>query len=71
MTQTIQIDGIMCPHCEARIKQALEQTDGITNAVVSHETGTAVVALSKEIPAEEFETIINNLGYKFVSVSDK
>jgi len=71
MTQTIRIEGIMCPHCEARIKQALMQTDGITNAVVSHETGTAVVELSKEIAPETFEQLINNLGYKFVSVSDK
>lgn len=71
MTQTIHIEGIMCPHCEARIKEALEQTDGIKKATVSHETGTAIVELSKEIAPEAFEELINSLGYKFVSVGSK
>ena len=67
MTKTIHAEGIMCPHCEARIKQALEQLDGVKQAVVSHEKGTAVVELSKEIENEKFEALINELGYKFIS----
>lgn len=67
MTKTIRAEGIMCPHCEARIKQALEQLDGVEQAVVSHEKGTAVVELSKEIENEKFEALINELGYKFIS----
>ncbi len=68
MTKTIHAEGIMCPHCEARIKQALEQFDGVESAVVSHEKGTAVVRLSEEIENGKFETLINELGYKFVSI---
>ncbi|MDO4952268.1 MAG: heavy metal translocating P-type ATPase [Synergistaceae bacterium] len=67
MTKTIHAEGIMCPHCEARIKQALEQLDGVKQAVVSHEKGTAVVELSKEIENGKFEAVINELGYKFIS----
>ena len=68
MTKTIHAEGIMCPHCEARIKQALEQLDGVESAVVSHEKGTAAVQLSKEIENGKFEALINELGYKFVSI---
>ncbi len=68
MTKTIYAEGIMCPHCEARIKQALEQLDGVESAVVSHEKGTAEVKLSKEVENEKFEALINELGYKFVSI---
>ena len=43
MTTTLKIEGMMCPHCEARVKKALEALDGVESAVVSHEAGTAVV----------------------------
>ena len=43
MSTTLKIEGMMCPHCEARVKKALEALDGVESAVVSHETGTAVV----------------------------
>ncbi len=43
MTTTLKIEGMMCPHCEARVKKALEALDGVDSAVVSHEAGTAVV----------------------------
>ena len=43
MKTTLKIEGMMCPHCEARVKKALEALDGVESAVVSHETGTAVV----------------------------
>lgn len=68
MTKTIHAEGIMCPHCEARIKQALEQTDGVENAVVSHEKGTAVISLSKDISDDIFAALINGLGYKFINI---
>ena len=43
MTRTLKIEGMMCAHCEARVKKALEALDGVESAVVSHEAGTAVV----------------------------
>ena len=52
MTKTLKIEGMMCPHCEARVKKALEALDGVESAVVSHEKGTAVVTGSAD-----FETM--------------
>ena len=52
MTTTLKIEGMMCPHCEARVKKALEALDGVESAVVSHESGTAVVTGSAD-----FETM--------------
>ena len=52
MTTTLKIEGMMCPHCEARVKKALEALDGVESAVVSHEAGTAVVT-----GAADFETM--------------
>ena len=49
MTKTLHIEGMMCPHCEARVKKALEAVDGVVSAAVSHTAGTAVVALSKPV----------------------
>ena len=43
MSITLKIEGMMCPHCEARVKKALEAVEGVDSAVVSHEAGTAVV----------------------------
>lgn len=49
MTKTMKIEGMMCPHCEARVKKALEAIDGVESAVASHTEGTAVVTLSKDV----------------------
>ena len=49
MTKTMTIEGMMCPHCEATVKKALEALDGVTSAEVSHEKGTAVVDLSADV----------------------
>ena len=46
MTKTIQIEGMMCPHCEATVKKALEALDMVASAEVSHKDGTAVVTLT-------------------------
>lgn len=52
MEKTMKIEGMMCGHCEARVKKVLEGIEGVTEAVVSHESGTAVVKMDKEIAAE-------------------
>ncbi len=49
MTKTLLVEGMMCPHCEARVKKALEAVDGVSEAVASHEKGTAVVTLSHPV----------------------
>jgi Cu2+-exporting ATPase len=49
MTKTIKIQGMMCQHCEATVKKALESLDGVSEAVVSHESGTAVVTMDAEV----------------------
>lgn len=49
MTKTIHIEGMMCAHCEATVKKALEALDGVQSAAVSHEAGTAVVTLNAPV----------------------
>ena len=66
MTRTLKIEGMMCSHCEAHIKGALEKIDGVTSAVTSHEKGTAVIELSKDVPEELFKAAITEAGYKYL-----
>ena len=49
MTKSIHIEGMMCAHCEATVKKALEALDGVESAAVSHEAGTALVTLSAPV----------------------
>ncbi len=64
MTKTLKIEGMMCPHCEARVKKALEAVEGVESAVVSHEKGTAVVTgnvdfetLKKAVEAQDYKVL--------------
>ena len=68
MTKTVKIEGMMCAHCEANVKNTLEALDGVTGAEVSHETGSAVITLSKEVDDSVIEKAINDKGYKFIKV---
>lgn len=63
MTTTLKINGMMCPHCEATVKTALESIDGVTSAEVSHESGTAVVTLSKEVSENVLKKAVVDKGY--------
>ena len=69
MTETVNIKGMMCGHCEATVKKALESIDGITSATVSHDSGTAVIELSKEVPEETIRQAITDKDFEFVSIS--
>ncbi len=62
MTTTLKIEGMMCPHCEARVKKALEALDGVESAVVSHEAGTAVVTGSADF--ETMKAAVEAADYK-------
>ena len=68
MEKTLVIEGMMCPHCSGRVKEALEANDAIADAVVSHETGTAVVTLAAEISDEALAQIVVDAGYKVIEV---
>ena len=66
MEKTIRIEGMMCAHCEARVKKCLEELDGVETAAVSHEKGTAVVTLSKDVSEETLKSAVEAQGYKVV-----
>ncbi|MBP3249544.1 MAG: heavy metal translocating P-type ATPase [Ruminococcus sp.] len=63
--KTIRIKGMMCPHCEARVKSALEELPFVEEAVPSHEAGNAVVTLSGELSEKEVKAAIEKAGYKY------
>ena len=68
MEKTLKIEGMMCPHCEARVKKLLEELPEVTAADVSHKKGTAVVSLGADISDEALAKVITDNGYKVVSV---
>ena len=69
MTKTITIKGMMCGHCEAHVKKALEAIDGVESAVASHEAGTAVVTLSKDVDDKVLSDAVTAEDYEVVSIS--
>ena len=67
MKKTLHVEGMMCGHCEARVKKALEALPEVTEAVVSHEAGTAVVTLSAEVPDDVLKKAVEDQDYKVTS----
>ncbi|MBE6886773.1 MAG: heavy metal translocating P-type ATPase, partial [Ruminococcaceae bacterium] len=63
MTVTLKINGMMCPHCEGRVKQVLEGIAGVTAAEVSHKAGTAVVTLGEQIDISVLKNAVTDAGY--------
>lgn len=68
MKETVKIKGMMCGHCEMAVKKALEALDGVEKAEVSHETGTAVLTLSKEIPDADIKKAVEDKDYTFEGI---
>ena len=68
MTKTLKIEGMMCGHCEARVKKTLEAIDGIENAVPDHNANTAVITLSKDVSVDVIKAAIEAQDYKFLGV---
>lgn len=68
MTKTMKIEGMMCGHCEATVKKALEAIDGVNSAEVSHEAGTAVVELSGEVQDRVLQKAVEDKDYKVLSI---
>ena len=68
MKKTVKIEGMMCPHCEARVKKLLEELPFVESADVSHKTGEAILALSGEMDEATVRKTIEDNGYKVISV---
>jgi Cu2+-exporting ATPase len=68
MKKTLHVEGMMCCHCEARVKKALEALPEVHEAVVSHETGTAVVTLSADVANETLKKAVEDQDYKVTGI---
>ena len=68
MTKTMKIEGMMCGHCEATVKKVLEGLDQVSEAVVSHEAGTAVVTLTSDVDNEVLKKAVEDRDYKVISI---
>ncbi|MBQ7038951.1 MAG: heavy metal translocating P-type ATPase, partial [Clostridia bacterium] len=66
MEKIMKIEGMMCPHCEAHVKKALEAIDGVEEATPSHEKNQAVLKLSKEVSAEILKKAVEDAGYTVI-----
>ena len=71
MTKTMKIEGMMCGHCEARVKKCLEALAEVSQAVVSHENGTAVVTLSGEVSEDVLKKAVEDQDYMVVSIQSR
>ena len=68
MIKTLKIEGMMCGHCEMHTKNALEALDDVAKAEVSHETGTAVVTLEKDVADDILTQAVTDAGYKVIDI---
>ena len=68
MTKTIKIEGMMCRHCEAAVKKALEALDQVETAEVSHEAGTAVVTLNSKISDDVLKKAVEEKDYTVTGI---
>ncbi len=68
MTKTLKVEGMMCPHCEARVKKALEAVPGVAGAVADHNKGTAVVTLSAPVEDEVLRAAVEAQDYQVLGV---
>ena len=66
MEKTLKVEGMMCEHCEARVKKALEAVPGVESAIASHKDGTAVVTLSQDVPYETLKKAVEDQDYKVI-----
>ena len=69
MIKTMKIEGMMCSHCEASVKKALEAIDGVMEATPSHENGEAIVKLEKDVPNDTLKAAVEAKDYKVISIN--
>ena len=68
MKKTLKVEGMMCVHCEARVKKALEAVPGVESAVADHTAGTAVVTLAAPVENEVLRAAVEAQDYKVLGV---
>ena len=68
MKKTMKIEGMMCPHCEATVKKALEALDGVSEAAVSHEAGQAVVDLTADVDDGILTRAVEDKDYQVLGI---
>ena len=68
MTKTLKVEGMMCMHCEARVKKALEAIDGVESAVADHDAGTAVVTLNADVADDVLRKAVEDQDYKVLGI---
>lgn len=68
MKAEVGIKGMMCPHCEAHVKKALEALEGVEEATPSHEENKAVLTLSGDISEADVKAAVEDAGYEFVEL---
>ena len=69
MKKTLKVEGMMCPHCEARVKKALEAIPGVESAVADHAAGTAVVTLNADVADETLKAAVEAQDYKVLGMA--
>ena len=65
----LNVEGMMCQHCEANVKKGLEAIDGVVSAAADHDKNEVVVQVEKEIPEETFKAVIEEKGYVFKGIA--
>ena len=68
MKKTVHIEGMMCPHCEATVKKALEAVEGVSAAQVSHQAGTAVVEMSAPVADTALKAAVEAKDYAVTGI---
>ena len=68
MKKTLKVEGMMCGHCEARVKKALEALPAVDEAVASHEAGTAIVTLNAEVSDADLKKAVEDQDYKVTGI---
>ena len=68
MKKTLKVEGMMCGHCEARVKKALEALPAVDEAVVSHEAGTAIVTLNAEVADDVLKKAVEDQDYPVAGI---
>jgi Cu2+-exporting ATPase len=68
MEKTMKIKGMMCGHCEARVKKCLDELPGVTEAIVSYKKNSAVVKLSEDVSDETLKQTVEAQGYTVISI---
>jgi len=69
MEKKMKIEGMMCPHCEARVKKVLEELPGVSEAIVSHKDDSAIVKLLAPVSDEVLTKVITDNGYKVIEIN--